>query len=217
MKLKDIFLWMEKQKLKKKKMFLRKGVKFKNTVFEGCGKIGEGSEIQNSYVDFGSYVGKYCSLNNVRIGKYCSIGYYVKLYSGDHPLTFISTHSAFYSNSLEKEGIYFKSDVKLPITKGLENGYNVEIGNDVWIGSGVSILGGVSIGDGAVIGAGSVVTKDIDPYTVNVGVPAKPIKKRFSEEDIQFLLEFQWWNRDVKWIQENVNSFYDIKEFRKLK
>lgn len=215
--MKKILIWWKKQKLKKEKLFIRKKVKFKNTVFEGAGKVGEGTEFQNSYLGFGSYIGKHCSLNGVKIGKYSSIGFDIKVYTGNHPFHTISTHPAFYSDNLEKMGLFFRDIPEVYQEKKLKNGYDVEIGNDVWIGSGVIIRGGVKIGDGAVIGMGSVVVKDVSPYTVVAGVPAKPIKKRFSEEDIQFLLEFQWWNRDVKWIQENVDSFYNIEEFKKLK
>ncbi len=100
----------------------------------------------------------------------------------------------------------------MPITKG-----NIIIGNDVWIGSNVIILSGVHIGDGAVICAGSVVTKDIEPYSIAGGVPAKQIRKRFTDEAVEKLLQIQWWNWEEeeikKWIpllsSPDINSFLE--------
>lgn len=94
-------------------------------------------------------------------------------------------------------------------------GYTILIGNDVWIGSNVSILGGIEIGNGAVIGAGAVVTKNVEPYSVVAGVPAKELRKRFTEKEILFLESFKWWNKDIKWLEENVVLFSDIKLFIK--
>lgn len=91
--------------------------------------------------------------------------------------------------------------------------YLIEIGNDVWIGDRVTILDGIRIGDGAIIGSGAVVTKDIEPYTINVGVPAKSIRKRFIEDEIKFLLEFKWWNKDWEWIKINSDKFESIENF----
>ena len=79
------------------------------------------------------------------------------------------------------------------------------IGNDVWIGWGVLIKGGVTIGNGAVIGARSVVTKDVPPYAVVAGVPAKVIKYRFEQEKIDLLQQLQWWNWDIDRIYENLD------------
>ena len=70
------------------------------------------------------------------------------------------------------------------------------IGNDVWIGLNATILDGVTIGDGAIVAAGAVVTKDVPPYAVVAGVPAKIIKYRFTESQIDFLLKFRWWEKD---------------------
>ena len=96
-----------------------------------------------------------------------------------------------------------------------DNNYPVVIGNDCWIGDGVSIIGGVKIGDGAVILAGAIVTKDIPPYAIVGGIPAQIIKYRYSEQDINFLLKFQWWNKDPKWLNNNSELFLDIEKLKK--
>ena len=92
-------------------------------------------------------------------------------------------------------------------------GFSVVIGNDVWIGQGVSVKSGVTIGDGAVIGAGAVVTKDVEPYAIVGGVPAKIIRYRFSQEQINELLKIQWWNRDYQWYMENGKLFSNVDKF----
>jgi len=89
------------------------------------------------------------------------------------------------------------------------------IGNDVWIGNNVTILQGVTIGDGAIVGAGSVVTKDIEPYAVYVGNPARKIKYRFAGEEIEKLLKIQWWNQSREWLREHAESFANPGQFLK--
>lgn len=80
------------------------------------------------------------------------------------------------------------------------------IGNDVWIGFEAVILSGVTIGDGAIIGTRAVVTKDVPPYTIVGGIPAKPIKKRFSEDVISKLLKIQWWNWPENRVKQNIDT-----------
>lgn len=80
------------------------------------------------------------------------------------------------------------------------------IGNDVWIGFEAVILSGVTIGDGAIIGTRAVVTKDVPPYTIVGGIPAKPIKKRFSEDVISKLLKIQWWNWPENRVKQNIDA-----------
>jgi virginiamycin A acetyltransferase len=90
------------------------------------------------------------------------------------------------------------------------------IGNDVWIGQNAVILPGVHIGDGAIIGANSIVGSDVDPYTIVVGNPAKPLKKRFDAELIELLLRFKWWDKSIDEINELI-PFLTCSELDKVK
>ena len=116
-----------------------------------------------------------------------------------------------------KRGFTYVNDQKYEEIKYIdkEQKISVIIGNDVWIGENVTILGGVKIGDGAIIGANTVVTKDIEPFSINVGVPSKLIRYRFDIEDIAFLNKLQWWNKPEEWIIRNKDKFEDIEKIRK--
>ncbi len=131
------------------------------------------------------------------IGKFCSIAADVKIYAGaEHHYDWISSyHFSAKFNCKECSA-----------TKG-----KVVIGNDVWIGDGAFILSGVTIGDGAVIGARAVVTKNVKPYEIVAGNPAKHIKYRFSQEQIDKLLKIKWWNWDIKKIEENFDLILSNK------
>lgn len=87
------------------------------------------------------------------------------------------------------------------------------IGSDVWIGANVTVRPGVRIGDGAIVGANSVVTGDIPPYAIYAGCPARLIRYRFTEEEIEKLLKMKWWEQDEQWIRDNIERFKDIKDF----
>lgn len=133
------------------------------------------------------------------IGKFCSIACGAKFLfnSANHTLSSFSTYPF---------PIFFEDwnlDIK-NITKAWDNKGDILIGNDVWIGFEAVILAGVVIGDGAVIGTRAVVTKDVPPYTIVGGVPAKPIRKRFSEETINHLLNTQWWDWPQERIAQNI-------------
>lgn len=136
---------------------------------------------------------------NLVIGKYCSIAAGVKIFlGGNHRVDWISTYPF---NVLNENFSKAKGVTGHPATKG-----DVIIGNDVWIGRDVTIMSGITIGDGAVIAARSVVTKNINPYELWGGNPAKLIKKRFSDKEIKLLLKIQWWN----WTDEEVNNNVDL-------
>ena len=117
--------------------------------------------------------------------------------SANHTLSSLSTYPF---------PIFFEEgdlDIK-DITKAWDNKGNIVVGNDVWIGYEAVILAGVTIGDGAIIGARAVVTKDVPPYTIVGGVPAKPIRKRFNEETIDTLLKLKWWDWSKERISKNI-------------
>lgn len=133
-----------------------------------------------------TYIQENCRIQNATIGNYCSIANGVIIGLGKHPLDKFSTSPVFYS-SKNPFGI------RLDCQKDDFFEYApVNIGHDVWIGMNAMLLDGVSIGTGAVIAAGAVVTRDVPPYAVVAGIPAKVIKFRFEQNKIQELLESQW-------------------------
>lgn len=183
------------------------------TKFEGNNVINKNSTIINSYIGFGTYIGENSFISSTRIGKYCAIAPNVKTVMGIHPTKeFVSIHPAFYSTARQASFTYVnKSIFKEHKYVDEENNICISIGNDVWIGENVLILEGVKIGDGAIIGAGSIVTKDIEDFSINVGIPAKKIKQRFEQDEIEFLKEFKWWNRGENWIKDNIRDFRNVK------
>lgn len=203
-----------KRKFKKVKFFSGVFIDAK-TNFYGKGSVGANSKICSCSIGNGTYIGKNCDLVQVKIGKFCSIGSFIRNTTGRHPTKiFVSTHPAFFSKGKAASFTFSEKQYFDELQYNSDN-FLVTIGNDVWIGDNVIIMDGITIGDGAIIGSGSVVTKDIEPYSINVGVPAKKIRSRFNDEEISWLLKFKWWNRDFEWIKTNSKFFHDINYFIK--
>ncbi|MFM5751462.1 CatB-related O-acetyltransferase [Aeromonas veronii] len=145
-----------------------------------------------------SYLGIRCIVDKgTVIGKFCSIGANCYLGPGSHPTTWLSTHPFQYNQ------IHFPRDdeYKSIHRKKLVPESSLVIGSDVYIASGVTILKGVNIGHGAIIGANSTVTKDIPPYAIAVGSPAKVIRYRFEKHIIELLLKIKWWDLPLEVIR----------------
>ena len=145
----------------------------------------------------------------VTIGSFAGIASNVIFYcGGEHHLDWVSTYALRYY--LGMEGVFEDGQ---PHSKG-----DIHVGNDVLISEGAIVLSGVTIGDGAVVGANAVVAKDVRPYAVVVGNPAREVKRRFSDEDIEALLRLQWWDWEESLIREAVSlingrSIHDLQEF----
>lgn len=139
--------------------------------------------------------------DKLQIGKFCSIACGAKFLfnSANHTLSSLSTYP--FPLFFEEWGLEKKD-----VTNAWDNKGDIVIGNDVWIGYEAVVLAGVTIGDGAIIGTRAVVTKDVPPYTIVGGVPAKLIKRRFPEETISALLEIQWWNWSEERIARNIGA-----------
>lgn len=160
----------------------------------GHNKIYPGVSVVNSIIGIGTYISARSRLNNVSIGKFCSIGPHTEIIEGRHPAKeFVSTHPAFFS--INRQAGFSFVEESLYCEHKFVDGYAAKIGNDVWIGYGVRLMEGVTIGDGAIIGAMALVVKDVEPYAIYGGVPARLINWRFSEEIIALLLRTKWWDR----------------------
>lgn len=201
-----------KIKYQSKYKYLRVGYMSRliNSRFGKYNWIGNNVIMINSSIGDFSYISDGSVINETQMGKFCSVGPNVRTAPGKHPThTFVSTHPAIYSNPEYCRKNFQTKDYHNPKR-------DVVIGNDVWLCANVIVADGVKIGDGAVIGANSVVTSDVEPYSIMGGVPAKFIRKRFKEEQIEILKDSKWWDKDIEWIDKNSDIFLHIDEYYKF-
>ncbi len=197
--------------VKKIRKQVRKKFLKRNKVYEEEKKVSSGFVSAQAFIDDNVEVGEYSYICpgsrvffNTRIGKFCSIATDVTIGASLHPLNFLSTHPFQYSS------FYMGNEVNI----GFNTFPETIIENDVWIGCHAVIKCGVRIGTGAVIGSGAVVTKDVPPYAVMVGIPAKILKYRFNEETIRRLLKTEWWNLPKEKLEKL--PFSEIEECLKI-
>jgi phosphonate metabolism protein (transferase hexapeptide repeat family) len=151
-----------------------------------------------------SYVMNDCHIIYAKIGKFCSIASHVRINPGNHPLQRVALHHFTYRSYMfglgEDDEAFFD----------WRRSHQVTIGNDVWIGHGAILLPGVSVGTGAAVGAGAVVTRDVPPFAIVVGVPARLIRFRFPKEIQEALLRIGWWD----WPHDKLRAA--LEDFRSL-
>jgi acetyltransferase-like isoleucine patch superfamily enzyme len=158
-----------------------------------------------SFVGRYSYVADHCWIIKAEIGNFCSIASNVMIGGGRHPINFVSTSPVFYScNNILK-----KCFAEVPFSEYVKT----VIGNDVWIGSNAFVKGGITIGNGAIIGAHSVVTKDVEPYTIVAGNPARVIRKRFGDDVIKELEGTKWWEYSDEKLKQEGAHFQSVEDF----
>lgn len=171
-----------------------------SSVVDRKARVGKKCKVFRSKLGKYSYIGRNTQLINAEVGSFCSISGNVLVGMGTHTLNNLSTSPIF---TEKHNGTGFSWVDSTPSNLFPK----VVVGNDVWIGTRSMIMGGVTVGDGAVIGAGAVVTKDVPPYAVVGGVPARIIRYRFSEDVIKRLLELKWWEQPDEVLKENIALF----------
>lgn len=179
-----------------------------NSSFEGCNGIGENTFFEGS-MKYGTYISSDCEII-ANIGRFCAIAPEVVTPLGIHPIhaPYVSVHPMFFSLRRQNGTTWANKQCFNEWTTA------VEIGNDCWIGQRAVICGGIKINDGAIVYAGAVVTKDVPPYAIVGGVPAKILGYRYDSETIEFMLIHKWWDKSLDWIKTHWEEFNNIDKFK---
>ncbi len=173
-------------------------------------EILERTSVEYTTLGDASYLGHDCQVADADIGKFCAIAACVRIGPPDHPSGRPAQHRftyvpEYYDTTKKRDATFFAE----------RRAARVRIGNDVWIGHGVTVLAGVTVGDGAVLAAGAVVSRNIAPYTIVGGVPARVIKERFPHDIAARLQAIAWWDWPFEEIMERLESFQseDVEAF----
>ncbi len=179
-----------------------------NSTIHKTAKINSGATIVDSSINRYTYTCYDDEIVNCEIGQFCSISDEVVIGGAEHPIEWVSTSPVF-------QNVKHAGPKKRFSKHDYEGIPRTFIGNDVWIGRRAIIKAGVNIGDGAVVGSGAVVTKDVPPYAIVAGVPAKVIKYRFDEDTIAQLLVTKWWDFSDEELEKRAGNFTNVYEFLK--
>lgn len=168
-------------------------------------EIHEFARVRDSVVGDYSYLQEYVALLNTDMGRFCAIAAMTRMGAPNHPYTRVTQHRftytpEYYWPDAERDAAFFAN----------RRADRVKVGNDVWCGHGVTILPGVTVGDGAVCAAGAVVAKDVAPYTIVAGVPARVVKHRFDQRSAERLQALAWWSWSDDAIRAALRDFRDL-------
>jgi phosphonate metabolism protein (transferase hexapeptide repeat family) len=165
------------------------------------------SIVEATFGDY-SYTAGDVSIIYADVGKFCSIASHARINPGNHPMWRVTQHHLTY-----RRVQYRLAEADDAAFFAWRRADRVRVGHDVWIGHGAILLPGVTVGTGAVIGAGAVVTKDVAPYTIAVGVPARPLRERFPPATWQRLMETAWWDWPRELIEARIDDLNDVDRF----
>lgn len=201
------FFWRQYMRVKNPTCTIRPGVLARHVVLEEKVTIERGCYVGAKRIGRCTYIGPgaWIDKSTDSIGRFCSIAMQARISLKDHPLDRVSTHPFTYN----KRYGYVDRDGALD---GIGDPRTV-IGHDVWIGANATILAGVTVGNGAVIGAHALVTKDVEPYSIVHGTPARHVRFRFDPEVIAQLQRSAWWDRDDRWLKEHLPRFNNVERF----
>jgi phosphonate metabolism protein (transferase hexapeptide repeat family) len=187
-------------------------VKLRETTIGRCCEVLGDSALEYSELGDYSYLGPGCLIADAQIGRFCAIAAQVRIGAPNHPLDRPSQHRftycpEYYTATAQRDHAFFRQ----------RRADRVLIGNDVWIGHAVIVMPGVKVGDGAVLAAGAVVTRDVAPYTIVGGVPARQIRERFSRAIAARLSRIAWWDWPAETIWQRLPEFQsgDVEAFCK--
>lgn len=168
-------------------------------------EIGTRSRVSETVLGDYSYVTQDCVIWAATIGKFANIAAAVRINAPNHPTWRATLHHFTY-----RAGDYFDGEENEADFFRWRRENAVTIGHDVWIGHGATVLPGVTVGDGAVIGAGAVVSRDVEPYTIVGGVPAKTIRRRFEPEVAARMRKLAWWDWDHEYLHRALADFRSL-------
>lgn len=169
-------------------------------------EIGQGSRVQHTVMGDYSYCDRYCDIANAEIGKFANIASFVRLGASDHPLDRASLHHFMY-----RSAYYWPDEADDAAWFAARRARRVVIGHDTWIGHNAQVKPEVTVGHGAVVAAGAVVTKDVAPFMIVAGVPAKPMRERLPGPVAERMMALAWWD----WEHERLRAA--LADFRALK
>lgn len=203
--------WCLSVKYANQKLVIGQNCHIKHSVFSYSNIIYDRVFMRKCTLGRFTYISNDVSMNLVNLGSFCSIGPGCRIGLGKHPASqFVSTHPAFYSVN-RQAGITFT------MAQHYNEYEQTIIGNDVWIGANVIVHDGVKIGNGAIIAAGAIVRSDVPCYAIVAGSPSQIIGYRFTEEEIDYLINLEWWNKDINWLTTHVDDMKSIKNIMQLK
>lgn len=186
--------------------FLHADCSIEDASFGGFVEIGQGSRIAHSSIGDYSYCDRYADIANTTVGKFANIAAFVRIGATDHPMEKASLHHFHY-----RSASYFDDAADDAAWFAHRQIRRTMIGHDTWIGHGAQVRPEVTIGHGAVIAGGAIVTKDVAPYMIVAGIPAVPLRARFSDAVAERMLALAWWD----WPHDRLRAALD--DFRKLR